>query len=123
MRDWILSVISYLEPYVQFPYIIQHILDIAIVSYVLYKCLLLIKATRAEQVLKGLAVLLICTKLSEILRFNTIYWILKNTVTVGIIAILIVFQPELRRALEQIGRGKLFDRATYLRSESDPMVI
>lgn len=75
MRDWILAVISYLEPYVQFPYIIQHILDIAIVSYVLYKLLLLIKATRAEQVLKGLAVLLLCTKLSELLHFNTIYWI------------------------------------------------
>jgi diadenylate cyclase len=47
---------------------------------------------------------------------------LKNTATVGVIALLIVFQPELRRALEQIGRGQLFDRL-FLRDEKDPSIL
>ena len=81
-----------------------------------------IRETRAEQVLKGLAILLFATKLSEVLQFNTIYWILKNTATVGVIALLIVFQPELRRALEQIGRGQLFDRL-FLRDDMDPSIL
>lgn len=109
MWDWFSKVISYIEPYIQFPWVIQHVLDILIVTFVLYKLLLLIRETRAEQVLKGLGILLFVTYLSEVLQFSTVYWILKNTATVGVIALLIVFQPELRRALEQIGRGQLLD--------------
>jgi diadenylate cyclase len=89
----------------------------------LYRLLLLIKETRAEQVLKGLAILLFATKLSEILQLYTIFWILKNTVTVGVIAILIVFQPELRRALEHIGRGKFFDRSIFIRDDKEPSLV
>ena len=109
MWDWFFKIISYIEPYIQFPWVIQHVLDILIVTFVLYKLLLLIRETRAEQVLKGLGILLLVTYLSEVLQFSTVYWILKNTATVGVIALLIVFQPELRRALEQIGRGQLLD--------------
>ena len=109
MWDWFSRIISYIEPYIQFPWVIQHVLDILIVTFVLYKLLLLIRETRAEQVLKGLGILLLVTYLSEVLQFSTVYWILKNTATVGVIALLIVFQPELRRALEQIGRGQLLD--------------
>lgn len=118
MWDWFSKIISYIEPYIQFPWVIQHVLDILIVSFVLYKLLLLIRETRAEQVLKGLAILLLVTYLSEVLQFSTVYWILKNTATVGVIALLIVFQPELRRALEQIGRGQLLDRL-FLHDDQD----
>ena len=68
----------------------------------------LIKETRAEQLIKGIIVLLVVTKLSDVLQLHTIYWLLKNAMTVGAIAILIIFQPELRRALEHIGRGGFF---------------
>lgn len=117
------KIFSFIEPYIQFPWVIQHVIDISIVAFVLYKLLLLIRETRAEQVLKGLAILLFATKLSEVLQFNTIYWILQNTVTVGVIALLIVFQPELRRALEQIGRGKIFDRSMFIQNDRDPYLI
>lgn len=123
MWDWISRLFSYIEPYIQFPWVIRHIIDIAIVSFVLYRLLLLIRETRAEQVLKGLAILLFATKLSEILQLYTIFWILKNTVTVGVIAILIVFQPELRRALEHIGRGKFFDRSIFIRDDKEPSLV
>lgn len=118
MWDWFSKMISYIEPYIQFPWVIQHVVDILVVAFVLYKLLLLIRETRAEQVLKGLAILLLVTYLSEVLQFSTIYWILKNTATVGVIALLIVFQPELRRALEQIGRGQLLDRL-FLHDDQD----
>ena len=119
MWNWLSNIISSIEPYIQFPGVIQHVIDIAIVSYCLYKLLLLIRETRAEQVLKGLAILLLATRLSELLNFHAIFWILRNTVTVGVIALLIVFQPELRRALEQIGRGQLFDKAGIFSNEQD----
>lgn len=84
------------------------LLDIAIVAYVSFKAIQLIRGTRAVQLLKGLIVLVVSTKLSEWLGLYTINWILKNAMTVGVIALLIVFQPELRRALEQLGRGRFF---------------
>ena len=121
MLDGLSRMFSYIEPYVQFPWVIRHIIDISIVSYVVYKLLLLIRETRAEQVLKGLTILLFATKLGEWLQLNTIYWILKNTATVGVIALLIVFQPELRKALEQIGRGRIFDRLTFIQEDKDPL--
>lgn len=108
------DIIYFMEPYIQFPYVIRHIIDILLVAYVLYRLILLIQRTQAEQVLKGLTILLFITWLSGVLSLNTVYWILRNTVTVGVIALLVVFQPELRRALEQIGRGNIFDRATNL---------
>ncbi|MCT4584503.1 MAG: diadenylate cyclase CdaA [Peptostreptococcaceae bacterium] len=89
------------------------ILDITIVAYIFYKLYMLIKETRAEQLIKGIIVLLVATKASELLQFHVVNWILRNTMTVGLIALLIVFQPELRRALEYIGRTKLLDISSY----------
>lgn len=87
---------------------IMDIADIIIVAYVSYKAIRLVQGTRAVQLLKGLVVLVVSTKLSEWLGLYTINWILRNAMTVGVIALLVVFQPELRRALEQLGRGKFF---------------
>src|SRR5690554_5401869 len=123
MLRWLSDLIYFMQPYIQFPYVIRHVIDIAIVAYVLYRFILLIKKTQAEQVLKGLATLLAITWLSGALKLNTVYWILKNTVTVGVIALLIVFQPELRRALEQIGRGRLFEKALFMQEEEDISTI
>lgn len=85
---------------------IRDVIDIIIVAIVFYKLFMLIKETRAEQLLKGIVLLLVATKVSEILELYTLFWILEKAMTVGVIAILIVFQPELRRALEYIGRTK-----------------
>lgn len=87
------------------------LLDIVIVAFVFYKFLMLVRETRAEQLIKGIIVLLIASKLSEWSKLYMINYILKNTLTLGVVALLIVFQPELRRALEYIGRSKLFSRS------------
>ncbi|EPZ61199.1 L-arabinose isomerase domain protein [[Clostridium] sordellii ATCC 9714] len=83
---------------------IADVVDIAIVTYIFYKIYTFIKDTRAEQVLKGMLFLLVATKVSEIFNLHTLYWMLENTLTVGLIAVLIIFQPELRSGLEYIGK-------------------
>jgi len=82
-----------------------NILDILVVAYVVYKLFILLKGTRAIQVLRGLFILILATLVARALHFNTVSWILKGFWVAGVIAIVIVFQPELRSFLAQIGRG------------------
>lgn len=93
-------------------------IDIFIVAFVFYKLLGLIRQTRAQQLLKGVIVLVIATFVSGLLNLHTINWLLKGTVTLGAVAILVVFQPELRRALEYVGRSK-FVKAPLSRMDKE----
>ncbi len=86
---------------------ITDIVDILIVAFVIYKLLGLIKQTRAEQLLKGVLVLVVATFVTDLMNLHTINWLLKGPVALGAVAILVVFQPELRRALEDLGRSQL----------------
>lgn len=86
------------------------VIDIAVVAAVLYQLLMLIKGTRAVQLLKGLLILLVVSNLAELLHLNTIGWLLDQVWKMLFVALPVVFQPELRRALEQLGRGKFFTR-------------
>jgi diadenylate cyclase len=88
----------------------RSIVDIAVVAVVLYQLLMLIKGTRAVQLLRGILVLLIISNLAEFLHLSTISWLLDKVWQMLFIALPVVFQPELRRALEQIGRGRFFKR-------------
>ncbi len=90
----------------------RDIIDIVIMTYVFYRIILIIRGTRAEQLVKGLILLLLAMVISDHTGLDTLHWTLRQTMTVGLIAIPIVFQPELRRALEQLGRGKIF-KSTY----------
>ncbi|MFQ5867036.1 MAG: diadenylate cyclase CdaA [bacterium] len=82
-----------------------NILDILIVAYITYKLFMLLKGTRAIQVVRGLFILILATLVAGALQFRTVSWILKGFWVAGVIAIVIVFQPELRSVLAQIGRG------------------
>lgn len=86
------------------------VIDILIVSYVIYKGIMLIRGTRAVQLLKGIFVVLIAWGLSVVFNLNTLQWMMNQAFTFGVLALIIIFQPELRRMLEQLGRGKLFSR-------------
>lgn len=83
---------------------INDVIDIAIVAYIFYKIFMFIKDTRAEQVFKGIILLLLVTSLSEAFKLHTLNWILLRALDLGFIAALIIFQPELRAGLEYIGR-------------------
>lgn len=86
----------------------QDLLDIVLVSFVLYRFFMLIKGTRAVQLLRGMLLLLLAYLVSHALGLNTITWLVQSTATMIIVAIPVVFQPELRRALAHIGQGDLF---------------
>lgn len=91
---------------------IKEIIDILIVSYVIYKLLMLLRGTRAIQLLKGIFVVVLAWVLSIVFHLNTLQWMMSQAFNFGVLAVIIIFQPELRRALEQLGRGKLFTRQT-----------
>lgn len=88
-----------------------NIIDILLVWYVIYKLIMIIRGTKAVQLLKGIIVIIIVRTISRILELHTLQWIMDQAITWGFLAIIIIFQPELRRALEQLGRGKLFQRS------------
>lgn len=101
----------------------RDLIDIIVVTYIFYRLILIIKGTRAEQLVKGLIILLIAWAASGILGLKTINWLLQGLMTVGLIAIPIIFQPELRKALEQLGRGKLFQRPLYEYEDNDSLGV
>lgn len=88
------------------------ILDILVVTYVIYKLMMVIRGTKAVQLLKGIIVILLVWAVSYLLGLKTLQWLVNQAITYGLLAIIIIFQPELRRALEQLGRGKFFSRGT-----------
>lgn len=90
-------------------YIIRTLIDISIVSFAVYKIIMLVKETRAWQLIKGLFLILVATELSKVLELTTINFILEKLLSVLALGAIILFQPELRRALEKIGRSRFKD--------------
>lgn len=82
-------------------------LDILIMTFVVYELIMLARKTRAAQLVKGIVILLLAYLLASQLGFKTLNFVLDKVVQFGIIAVIVVFQPELRRALEQLGRSKI----------------
>ncbi|MBQ3540960.1 MAG: diadenylate cyclase CdaA [Phascolarctobacterium sp.] len=89
---------------------ILDIVDIAVVAYFLYTLYQILKNTRAATLVKGLLILLIIMMGSRWMNLHVITWLMEKSMTVILVALPVVFQPELRRALEQIGRGKWFHK-------------
>jgi diadenylate cyclase len=83
------------------------IIEIIIIAVVLYNILVWIKNTKAWALLKGIVIVVLFAMVAYFLNLKTILWIAGKTISVGIIALVIIFQPELRRALEQLGRRKI----------------
>ena len=81
------------------------ILDILIVAYIIYRFMKLLKDTSAERLIKGIIILVGIMLLASMLHLTMISWLLQQALNVGLFAIVVVFQPELRRLLEQIGKG------------------
>ncbi|WP_020619217.1 diadenylate cyclase CdaA [Paenibacillus daejeonensis] len=97
--------------------LIKDIIDVAIVSYIIYSLFLLVRGTRAVQLLKGIFVLVATWAISTWFDLYTLKWLMNQMFTFGVVTVLIIFQPELRRALEQLGRGKIFARSNVLEED------
>lgn len=87
-----------------------NLLDIVVVWYAIYKLMMLIRGTKAVQLLKGIVVIVAIKLVSWYLGLETISWIMDQVINWGIIAIIIIFQPEIRRGLEHLGRGLVYKR-------------
>lgn len=96
---------------------ILDIIDIVVVAYFLYRLYLMLKNTRAATLVKGLLVLVLFMIICRWLNLLVISWLLEKSMTVIMVALPIVFQPELRRALEQIGRGNFFRKSSELNEQ------
>ena len=95
------------------------VLDIVVVAFLIYSLIKLVRETRAEQLVKGLLIMIIAWALSSQLNLKMIKTLLDNFFQFGIIALLVVFQPELRKALEQLGKGKFFTAFARSSEETD----
>lgn len=89
---------------------LKDMIDVGIVSYIIYKLFVLVRGTRAVSLLKGIFVLVATWAISTWFDLYTLKWLMNQMFTWGIVTVMIIFQPELRRALEQLGRGNLFSR-------------
>lgn len=103
--------------------VVFNILDVLLVWYVIYKVLTLIKGTKAVQLLNGIFVIVLAKIATSIFGLDTLDWLLQEVIDWGFLAVIIIFQPEIRRALEQLGRGKLFQRTTNQQDDEQSRLI
>lgn len=87
-----------------------NVIDILVVWFFVYKLITLLKGTKAIQLLKGIAVIIVIKMISFLLNLETVDWLMDQVISWGVIATIIVFQPEVRRGLEHLGRGAIFGR-------------
>lgn len=84
----------------------KDLIDILLVAYIIYAAIMLLRQTRASQLVRGIAIILVAYLLSRWLNLLTINFLMKELLQFGLLAVVIVFQPEIRRALEKVGRSK-----------------
>ncbi len=100
-------IVAYIEKLWNTPLLlIMSILDVIVVVFLLYKIFQILKGTRAWQLLKGILILILATFISEVLKLNILNYILSSVMTYSVFMLIVIFQPELRRALEQLGTNK-----------------
>ena len=107
------NISEFLDKYIPLKVEITDIIEIIILAVAVYHIMLWVRRTKAWILFKGIVIILVFTLIASILHLNTILWIMEQTLSVGIIAVVIIFQPELRKALEQLGQknfiSKLFN--------------
>ncbi|KRN89997.1 diadenylate cyclase CdaA [Ligilactobacillus ceti] len=85
-----------------------NLIDIAVVWFVIYRLMMLLKGTKAVQLFKGVIIIVLIKMISWYLGLETVSWIMDQVINWGFIAMIIIFQPEIRRGLEHLGRGSIF---------------
>lgn len=102
---------------------INDIVDILIVAVLLYQLIMLTRQTRASDVMKGFGLLIVACMLSGLLGLTALTWVLNLILNNGVIVLVVLFQPELRHILEQLGRGAKLDRSQMSSSEENARII
>jgi len=95
----------------------RNIVDVLILAVLIYSVIKLVMHTRSNSLLKGIAVVLVMAALAGLLRFNAVSWVLNQLISMGLVVLVILFQPEIRRGLDQLGRSRFMRRVF---GSSDP---
>lgn len=107
------TVLEFIKSYVS----IVDVIDVAFISYIIYRILLLLRGTRAIYMLVTIMILLLILSLSDFVGLRVTGWVLSNMSGYLFLALIVIFQPELRRALAFIGESKFFERTVSLNSQ------
>ncbi|KAF1298614.1 TIGR00159 family protein [Enterococcus sp. JM4C] len=100
-----------------------NILDILVVWYLVYKLMQLVRGTKAVQLLKGVAIFILIQILAEIIGLHTVSWLMSQVITYGVIATIVIFQPEVRRGLEHLGRSSFFKSSKTGQREGEKIIL
>lgn len=98
------------------------LLDILAVWFVIYELIVLLRGTKAVQLFRGIVVIAIIKFLSVIIGLDTVSWIMDQIINWAVIAMVIIFQPEIRRGLEHLGRGSMFTRGKRQNEDEERMI-
>jgi diadenylate cyclase len=103
------------------PFLIN-VLDIIVVWYILYKLIQLVRGTKAIQLFKGVAMFIAIRFLAELIGLHTLSWLMDQVITYGVIAAIVIFQPEIRRGLEHLGRTTFFTPSKNESNKDEEMI-
>ncbi len=101
---------------------IVNLLDILVVWFVFYELIMLLRGTKAIQLLRGIIFIVLIKIVSVYVGFTTVSWLMDQVINWGVIALIIIFQPEIRRGLEHIGRGSVFVRNRQMNEAENKMI-
>ncbi|OJG49315.1 hypothetical protein RV03_GL000292 [Enterococcus gallinarum] len=99
-----------------------NVLDVLVVWYVVYKLIQLVRGTKAIQLFKGVGLFIVLRFLAGLIGLRTLSWLMDQVITYGVIAAIVIFQPEIRRGLEHLGRSSLFKTSKSEKHEDEVMV-
>lgn len=99
-----------------------NVLDVLVVWYVVYKLIQLVRGTKAIQLFKGVGLFIVLRFLAGLIGLRTLSWLMDQVITYGVIAAIVIFQPEIRRGLEHLGRSSLFKTSKSEKNEDEVMV-
>ncbi|MHC1510708.1 diadenylate cyclase CdaA [Pediococcus pentosaceus] len=99
-----------------------NLIDIIVVWFVIYELIMLLRGTKAVQLFRGIIVIVVIMVGSWYIGLSTVYWIMNQVINWGVIAMVIIFQPEIRRGLEHLGRGSIFAK-NHSQNEAEESLI
>jgi diadenylate cyclase len=96
-----------------------NLIDILVIWFLIYELLMLVRGTKAVQLFKGILIIILVKLISWYIGLSTVSWVMDQVINWGVIAIVVIFQPEIRRGLEHLGRGALFARTPKANEEEE----
>ncbi|MED7634978.1 UNVERIFIED_CONTAM: TIGR00159 family protein [Limosilactobacillus fermentum] len=99
-----------------------NLIDILVIWFLIYELMVLVRGTRAVQLFKGIIIIIVVKLISWYIGLTTVSWVMDQIINWGVIAMVVVFQPEIRRGLEHLGRGTMFTRTKTENEEEEALI-